>query len=232
MSSRRVYRATCLHEPKSAADGLKARLLRYPNSPAWDRWIHGVLAQLATPEAWCNNVPLREQYAAEARDAIDFWVQADMLGTVIAYVSTQPPKGTLRCNGSTHQRADYPRLYDALDPAYIIDANTFETPDLEGRFLWGALNVQPTADTGGATSVTLTTAQIPAHTHTTAPHTHTEGIAGPTAITIGPGAPAPSALPAAGVTGPATVSVNAAGGGDAHDNMPPYHAVRYAIIAY
>jgi len=190
------------------------------------------LAQLTTPEAWCNNVPLREQYAAEARDAIDFWVQADMLGTVIAYVSTQPPKGTLRCDGSTHQRADYPRLYDALDAAYIVDANTFETPDLEGRFLWGALNVQPTADTGGATSVTLTTAQMPAHTHTTNPHTHTEGIAGPTAITIGPGAPAPSAIPAAGVTGPATVSVNAAGGGDAHDNMPPYHAVRYAIIAY
>lgn len=44
------------------------------------------------------------------------------------------------------------------------------TPNLIDRFVFGAVNA---GTTGGSNSLTLTTANIPSHTHTTGSHTHT-----------------------------------------------------------
>lgn len=47
------------------------------------------------------------------------------------------------------------------------------TPNLQDRFVVGAGSGYAVGNTGGASSVTLTTAQMPAHTHTGPSHTHT-----------------------------------------------------------
>lgn len=51
-------------------------------------------------------------------------------------------------------------------------------------------------------------------------------------------APAPASEPGPAVTGPevvvvepATVTVDSSGLGDAHENMPPYTALRYCMVA-
>lgn len=47
------------------------------------------------------------------------------------------------------------------------------TPNLQDRFVVGAGSGYAVGNTGGASSVTLTAAQMPAHTHAGAAHTHT-----------------------------------------------------------
>lgn len=54
---------------------------------------------------------------------------ACMLGAIVLYATSDTPQGTLPCDGSTHNRVDYPSLYAVLDAEYIVDADHFVTPN-------------------------------------------------------------------------------------------------------
>jgi microcystin-dependent protein len=152
-----------------------------------------------------------------------------MLGVILPFVTVNPPANALLCDGAQHAKADYPLLYATLDPVFIVDDENFVTPNLVGRFLVGERGAIPIGSTGGQVSVTLTEAQMPVHTHTTVPHRHaTIGAASPDLLGALPGA---SMVPLPATTLPAGVTVNAAGGGESHTNMPPYCSVRYCIVA-
>jgi microcystin-dependent protein len=170
----------------------------------------------------------------------------DEIGEIRATVGHAIPSFGLDCDGSIHNRDDYPQLYERLDPAFQLTEDTFYVPDLRGRFLYGAGYIGGVVgDEGGAAEVTLTEAELPSHTHTTQPHTHAdaghthaESAAAPNATTIGPGAPQPTAVPVPSATGlgfasiqPETVSVDASGGGGAFSILPPFLTVRYYIVA-
>jgi microcystin-dependent protein len=154
-----------------------------------------------------------------------------MCGIIMPIITDNVPLGTLLCDGSTHERADYPILYDAIDTHYKISSSQFTVPDLRGVFVLGASSSHAQNSSGGSETHTQTVLEMPSHSHTTIPHTHTESLAAPTAITIGAGVPAPSALPAIGVTGASGVTVNSEGGSQAMDIMPPFYALRYVVIA-
>lgn len=137
----------------------------------------------------------------------------------------------LMCDGAVYNRADYPILYAKLDSVYIIDADTFRVPDLRDKFPVGVGASIGIDDTGGEVEHTLTVGEMASHSHTNIPHSHTEVIAIPALADLGTGAPVPSATPAAGVTGAASVTIDNTGGGQPHNNMPPYVGVYWAIIA-
>lgn len=172
---------------------------------------------------------IMRQYILEALQGDD-WT---MIGTILPYATLQAPAHTLPCDGAIYQRADYPLLYAALHSAFIIDADTFKTPDLIGKFPLGATLAPasdfPVGSSGGETEHTLTTDEMPAHNHSTNPHQH--GETGATSVVINGGleAPASAAIPTPSVTGLSGVTVNDTGGGQAHNNMPPFTAVRYCI---
>ena len=132
---------------------------------------------------------------------------------------------------------------------YICDG-TNGTPDLTGRFVVHADadsgGTYAPGDTGGADSVTLTEAQMPAHTHTvsgttntTGAHTHTvSGVAttgSADAISnndINTQVNNTVTTSSAGdhshtVTGTAASS----GGGNSHENRPPYYALAFIMKA-
>lgn len=123
----------------------------------------------------------------------------------------------LPCDGSAYARSDWPLLYDAIDPIYRIDASNFRVPDLRERFPIGQGGGLDLDDFGGSVDHTLTISEIPIHSHS-------ESLALPALADLGTGAPVPSATASAGLTG-------SQGGGLAHNNMPPYRAVRFAIVA-
>jgi len=154
-----------------------------------------------------------------------------LVGIIMPVATAEAPAGTLICDGSTHLRTDYPNLYDVLDSAFIVDADSFVVPDLRDAFVMGASVTNVPGATGGSGDTVLTVGQLPAHSHTTQPHAHTEITAVPALITIGPGAPAPSAVPGAGITGSATVIVDDTGNGDPVSIVPPFVALRYVIVA-
>ena len=90
---------------------------------------------------------------------------------------------------------------------------TNSTPDLRDRFIVSSGSVYSIGDTGGANSVTLTVDQIPAHTHT--------------AYTDGTGSPS-GGVAKASLNG-STVSTGSTGGGQSHENRPPYYALAFIM---
>lgn len=86
------------------------------------------------------------------------------------------PTGWLLCNGSAQSRIEYPDLYAAIGTTWGAGdgSTTFNLPDLRNRLLVGAGTVA-LGDYSGASEVTLTTDELPAHSHdlTDPGHTHT-----------------------------------------------------------
>lgn len=105
-------------------------------------------------------------------------------------------------------------------------------PDLRDRFIVGAGNEYAIADTGGAKEVTLTAAQMPAHTHLTMANAiatnDTVGAGTQMAKTRTGGGRSDANL--GGVSNPATVGKSSSVGQDnAHENRPPYYALAFII---
>ena len=154
-----------------------------------------------------------------------------MIGTIQAIATQDLPVNMLLCDGGSYARVDYPVLYERLDASYITDANNFVVPDLRGRFIIGASLDYPVATTGGSDEITLSIDNMPSHTHTNSPHSHSEITSVPTIINGGIEAPANSSTPSSGLTGASSIVIDNAGGGLPFDNLPPFEALRYAIIA-
>jgi len=177
-------------------------------------------------------------------------LMSPMIGQIIAYVTASPTSNVLPCDGSQYLRVDFPELYAILDTAFIVDADHFRVPDLRGRTVVGAgigtgLTSRSPGDNFGAETHSLTGDENGTHTHTDSGHshvdlghTHVDGNAVPTAILIGAGVPAPSAIPAVGVTGVGAAniangfaSIQSSGLGTAHNNLQPSYALNYGLVA-
>ena len=88
------------------------------------------------------------------------------------------PAGWLRCDGRSVSRAEFPDLFAAIGTRYGSEnATTFRLPNLIERVPVGlggsGFAAMHAPVTGGQVSVTLTTAQMPSHTHAQNAHTHT-----------------------------------------------------------
>ena len=199
------------------------RRIRVPNDLALVMAVNGALLQLTMPENWEQFGPLSApEAAALMSEMYEDYVESDwMIGAIVSYATSSPPSGCLPCDGSTFQRADFPRLYALLDPSLISGPDTFTTPDLRGLFVLGATDdtSYPVFSSGGAAVHSLSLAEIPSHTHSYSPPI-------PNVDLEAPGAPD---ILAAGLG--LSAQTGAAGGGLAHNNMPPYTALRYCIVA-
>ena len=95
-------------------------------------------------------------------------------GTIADYAGKTPPTGWIVCDGSEVARNVYVALFNAIGTTWGIGdgKTTFNLPNLTGKFRQGGASV---GTTGGAASVTISTAQLPAHNHgiTDPGHTHT-----------------------------------------------------------
>lgn len=160
-----------------------------------------------------------------------------MIGSVFPYLNGTTPPNCLPCDGSEHLKTDYPNLYALLDAAFIVDADTFKTPDLRGATVIGvgeaiSGTIYAVGEIGGTEQVTLITAQIPAHTHTDSGHFHTSDTTVPAPTLVGE-IPSPlggsASIPT--VTGTASANITSTGGDEAHQNMQPFVAIKYAVMA-
>lgn len=108
-------------------------------------------------------------------------------GSVITTAASAAPTGWLLCDGTAVSRTTYATLFAAISTTYGAGdgSTTFNLPDLRGRVVAGLDNMGGTdagrldwantiGTTGGAQNHTLTTAEMPSHTHIQDAHTHTQ----------------------------------------------------------
>ena len=157
----------------------------------------------------------------------DYFASGDicMIGAIQAYATTALPSGILPCNGSQYQRVDYPLLYAALEAPYIVDTDQFITPDLRGRTIIGtgqgaSLSNRNVDDSGGEEQHQLTIAEMPSHDHSS----HSHPI--PNIDGEAPAIPDISASPPFNLA-----NTGNRGGDQSHENMPPFRALHYGIVA-
>lgn len=153
---------------------------------------------------------------ADYVDAVIAFTERSLMGNLTGtyIMSAVPVEGALECDGATYNRVDYPELYAAfVDTVYIVDEDTFVVPDLIEAFPLGSTIV---GTTGGETDHTLTPEEMPSHGHSV------DGTVTAALIPVGLEAAVTLGVPSIGFT-------DNAGGGVSHNNMPPFHSVRFFI---
>lgn len=215
--------------------------LRIPNNQLFLAAFMGALTDLTEAESWeAFGTMTPEDAAYLALQVVnDFTMHRGMcmIGTIVAIATTDPPNGTLLCDGSTYDRVDYPDLYSVLLPAYQVDADHFTTPDLRGQTLIGApftvgATTYNAGDMLGEYEHTLTVGEMPSHSHDNLPHDHAEsGAVSSVAAPPVPPAIVPSAIATPLVTAPAIITISNTGGDAPHNNVQPSTALQYAIVA-
>jgi len=107
----------------------------------------------------------------------------------------------------------------SVPSGWALCNGTNGTPNLVDRFIVGAGTTYAPGETGGANTITLSEAQIPAHNHAVYHHA---GWQGPGANTAGAGGGDNQTRVIPGVT-------SSTGSSQGHENRPPYYALCYII---
>lgn len=165
---------------------------------------------------------------------------APFIGEIRIFFGNFAPAGWALCNGQTMAISENETLFNLIGTTYGGDGQTtFNLPDLQGRVPIHPGNGFVFAETGGSESVTLTTSQIPAHSHGAACNSAAGTSASPTggfwageadtAIKPYTNTPFSSTNPAANMN---SLIVGSAGGSQPHDNMLPFLTVNFIISLF
>lgn len=154
------------------------------------------------------------------------------IGEIRMFGGNFAPVGWMFTNGQLLSISEYEALFNLIGTTYGGDGvQTFALPDLRGRIPIHQSNQYPIGQAAGTETVTLTTAQIPAHSHTLN-GTNTEAeSANPAGALFGGSADtmfyAPYNPGKSAVMNPAAVGPD--GNSQPHDNMQPFLCVSFII---
>jgi len=235
---------------ESAATNGGTFLLEVPSIQWFTDSVMTAIAEMTIPDNWYGDTEEFRTYAVnQASKMLATYKLLNFnpfpVGMIMPFGSSTPPEGYLPCDGQLYLFSDYPELFAQIGYYWGGSGDYFNVPDLRNTVVVGSGDTYAIAETGGESTHTLITSEIPSHDHgASAPtiidptHSHIEVTAIPTLITIGAGVPAPSAVPSVGSTVPALTGISAlaptiyaTGGGVAHNNMQPFVAVPYIIYA-
>ncbi|CAG7658616.1 phage tail protein [Paenibacillus allorhizosphaerae] len=157
------------------------------------------------------------------------------VGEIRLFAGKYAPQGWAFCDGQTLKITDNEVLYTLIGTTYGGDGQTtFALPDMRGRVLvhMGTSPLTGTtynlAQNGGNEIVTLTSTQLPAHTHQVNAQEGTATVSDPTnAFWAGGQVEMYSSTAPNNAMDPAAIS--SVGGNQSHDNMMPFLTLTYII---
>jgi microcystin-dependent protein len=154
------------------------------------------------------------------------------VGEIRIFAGNFAPVGWLFCDGSLIPISENETLFNLIGTTYGGDGqNTFALPDLRGRVPIHQGTGFTLAQLAGTETVTLTTQQIPAHSHTPNAVVEAGDQASPSATVWAQSAADPYSAITPSVA-MAAAAVASAGGSQPHENMIPFLAVNFIISLY
>lgn len=164
------------------------------------------------------------------------------VGEIRMFAGLQPPRYWLFCNGQILNINDYQPLFSLIGTTYGGNGSTtFALPDLRGRAPIGQgtavsppLSPRILGQTGGATTATLTAAQMPAHTHPVMAGSGSAGADTPSNAVVLAGSGTNTTLyTKVDPADPSFVfdpnAVSSSGGGQSHDNVMSSRGINFII---
>ncbi len=155
------------------------------------------------------------------------------LGEIRTFAFDYAPQGWAQCRGQLVPIAQNSALFSLLGTQYGGDGQTtFALPDLQGRSVMGVgqghgLSPRSQGEVGGEEQVTLTAQQVAPHTHGVAASSQ-GGSKNPAGSLPAYNADAaPYGTKTDLTMSPSMITPN--GGGQPHDNLPPYLVLNYCI---
>lgn len=156
------------------------------------------------------------------------------VGEIRMFAGNFAPVGWMFCNGQLLPISEYDVLFNLIGTTYGGDGmSTFALPDLQGRLAVHQTSGFVLGQSGGTESVTLTSSQIPMHSHSflceNNPGAQRNPVGNAPAIIVAGSAynqdpPSTALVPQ---------SIQAApGGNQPHDNMQPYQCVSFIISMF
>ncbi|HTZ44401.1 MAG TPA: tail fiber protein [Jatrophihabitans sp.] len=154
------------------------------------------------------------------------------IGEIRMFGGNFAPVGWLLCQGQLLSISDYDTLFNLIGTTYGGDGvNTFALPNLQSRIPVHQGQNYPLGMMAGAESVTLTSQQLPVHTHQAAANGQT-GTLNPPAGNVWAAWTQSGYASAAPTTQLTAASLTPSGGNQPHDNMPPYLVINFIISLF
>jgi microcystin-dependent protein len=155
------------------------------------------------------------------------------VGEIRIFAGNFPPNGWAFCDGQLLPISENEVLFQLIGTTYGGDGqSTFALPDLRGRVPIHQGNGFVLAENGGVEEVTLTTSQIPAHTHPMVASMDTGDTPNPVGAVVGVqnvmevfSGDVPSNNMAAN-------AISQAGGSQPHTNFQPYLCVNFILSLF
>jgi microcystin-dependent protein len=157
------------------------------------------------------------------------------VGEIRMFGGNFAPAGWMFCEGQLLPISENDTLFNLIGTTYGGDGqSTFALPDLRGRLPIHQGNGFNLADTGGAEEITLSTNQIPVHTHQALGSTNTATGSAPqgnvlSALSVATNSAYGTDNPQANLD---PQSMTGVGGSQPHTNMQPYLCVSFIISLF
>ena len=168
------------------------------------------------------------------------------VGEIILFSGDEEPENWFFCDGRAVSRSTYAVLFEVIGTTYGSGdgSTTFNIPDLRGKFPIGSNTTYARGGTGGAATVALEMANMPAHNHGSV---SLAGNSGGSVFGGGQGSTSSGIMTRAYSSGrqytakdtstngwywlyvDASHTHTTQGSGTAHNNMPPYLGLYYMI---
>jgi len=153
-------------------------------------------------------------------------------GEIRMFAGSFPPVGWAFCEGQLLPISENDSLFVLLGTTYGGDGEeTFALPDLRSRVPIHQGNGYTVGEVAGVESVTLTTQQIPTHTHAPLASADSGTSRFPSGLLLGR-ASADFYTTDMAAQPLAPQSISPIGGNQPHDNLQPYLAVSFIISLY
>jgi len=155
------------------------------------------------------------------------------VGEIRIFAGNFAPAGWMLCNGQILPISENETLFQLIGTTYGGDGqSTFGLPDLRGRVPVHQGSGFALAQMGGQETVTLTTSQLPQHTHNAAAASSPGNTDSPAGVNSWAAVATPLYSTVATNAQMNAGAISATGGSQPHDNMSPYLTINYIISLF